>query len=545
MALSTQQESRIWQMLGETRGQIGLAAYKDYIFGLMFYKYLCHQIEPILAQYNVTLEDYKQYSPEELDGVAGLMKEELGVFIKPTNLFSTWVEHINNDTFNLEMLQSSFADLKTNIYTGTESGETSAEPVFEGIFDGMRFDSTDLGSNERARINVFISMITMLNSEEFNFSEQDTVSDLYEYLVSKFATVLASDMGQYFTPQQISDLMAKLLITNDVEEKDQYAIYDPTVGSASLLLRLSNYLNPENTRGRLKYWGQEKDATPYRLSRMNLLMHNINFNDIKINHGDTLESDWPDGIIDGQDAPRNFDFVVANPPYSAIWDNKDKNTDPRWSDYGVAPKSKADYAFLLHNLYHLNETGKMAIVLPHGVLFRGAAEGKIRQELIKKHNIETIISLPAKLFLNTQIPVCIIILRKNRVTDDILFVDASNEFVKDKKNNSLSEDNIAKIVETVANRVDVDKYAHLASFDEIVENEYNLNVSRYVDTFEPEPEIPLSSVVSELITVDAEIKEVETLLLSEINQLVATDFDNADDLEQAKQGLNQLLHGGV
>ena len=218
--------------------------------------------------------------------------------------------------------------------------------------------------------------------------------------------------------------MARIL-TFGREDEESFHIYDPTVGSGSLLLTTASYMKNSKKRGMIKYYGQEKDATPYRLSRMNLMMHGVEFNDINVNHADTLESDWPDGVVDGKDSPRMFDAVMANPPYSAHWNNKEREDDQRWREYGVAPKTKADYAFLLHCLYHLKDNGRMAIILPHGVLFRGAAEGRIRKALIDKHQIETIIGFPDKLFLNTSIPVCVLILRKNRVESDILFVDAS------------------------------------------------------------------------------------------------------------------------
>ena len=288
-------------------------------------------------------------------------------------------------------------------------------------------------------------------------------------------------------------------------------------------------------RGMIKYYGQEKDATPYRLSRMNLMMHGVEFNDINVNHADTLESDWPDGVVDGKDSPRMFDAVMANPPYSAHWNNKEREDDQRWREYGVAPKTKADYAFLLHCLYHLKDNGRMAIILPHGVLFRGAAEGRIRKALIDKHQIETVIGFPDKLFLNTSIPVCVLILRKNRVESDILFVDASKDFEKVKKQNHLRPEDVEKIVETVVNRKEIEKYSHIATLDEIKENEYNLNIPRYVDTFEEAEPIDIVEVSSEIQKINAEIKQTETEFLAMLDELAVT--PETKDIIEATKGV--------
>ncbi|OJG72044.1 hypothetical protein RV12_GL001127 [Enterococcus quebecensis] len=408
-----------------------------------------------------------------------------------------------------------------------------AKGDFEGIFDGMRFDSADLGANVQARASVMISMIELLSSPEFDLSSSDdTVSDIYEYLVAQFATVLASDMGQYYTPKEISGVMAQIL-TFGREEEENFSIYDPTVGSGSLLLTTASCMKNSHKRGMIKYFGQEKDATPYRLSRMNLMMHGVEYNDISINHADSLESDWPDGVVDGKDNPRMFDAVMANPPYSAHWDSKDHEDDPRWREYGVAPKTKADYAFLLHCLYHLEDSGRMAIILPHGVLFRGAAEGRIRKALINKHQIEAIIGFPDKLFLNTSIPVCVLIIRKNRVESDILFVDASKDFEKLKKQNHLRFEDVEKIVDTVINRKEIEKYSHIATLDEIKENDYNLNIPRYVDTFEEEERIDIVDLSKEMVTLNSEIEKAESDFLSLLDELAVTP-DTKDIIEATK-----------
>ena len=294
------------------------------------------------------------------------------------------------------------------------------------------------------------------------------------------------------------------------------------MGSGSLLLTVGNELPHGKKTGAIKYYGQELNTTTYNIARMNLMMHDVNFNNMTLNNADTLDSDWPDGPDDrGIDRPRSFDAVVANPPYSAKWDNdKSKLKDPRFSDYGkLAPASKADYAFILHSLYHLNNEGTMAIVLPHGVLFRGAAEGTIRKTLIEKNYLDAVIGLPANLFYGTSIPTTILVFKKNRKNKDILFIDASKEFEKGKNQNTLSEANIDKIVSTYVNREDVEKYAHVASLDEIKENDFNLNIPRYVDTFEEEEPVDLDEVKKLLAQDDEEIKQLEAEIAEQLKIL--------------------------
>lgn len=524
MALSTEQQTKMWAMLNQTRGQIGLTAYKDYIFGILFYKYLSEKAARWLGGVSRGETWESIYSQDSVKALFH-MRMNLGYAIQPNDFFADWKKAIDEDKFNIGMMTDAFGHFNQQI-------AFEAKGDFEGIFDGMRFDSADLGANAQARASVMISMIELLSSPEFDLSGDDTVSDIYEYLVAQFATVLASDMGQYYTPKEISDVMARIL-TYGREDEESFSIYDPTVGSGSLLLTTASYMKNSHKRGMIKYFGQEKDATPYRLSRMNLMMHGVEYNDININHADTLESDWPDGVVDGKDTPRMFDAVMANPPYSAHWSNKDREDDPRWREYGVAPKTKGDYAFLLHCLYHLEDNGRMAIILPHGVLFRGAAEGRIRKSLIDKHQIEAVIGFPDKLFLNTSIPVCVLILRKNRIESDILFIDASKGFEKLKKQNQLRPEDVEKVVDTVINRKDIEKYSHVATLDEIKENDYNLNIPRYVDTFEEEEPIDVVALSAEIVALNSEIEKVEGEFLALLDELAITP-DTKDIIEATK-----------
>lgn len=532
MALSNEQKTKMWSMLNQTRGQIGLTAYKDYIFGILFYKYLSEKATAWLGKV-LRGETWESVYAQDSQKAMEYMKQNLGYGIQPGDFFDDWKKAIDNDRFNVGMMSDTFGHFNQQV-------AFEAKKDFEGIFEGMRFDSTDLGANAQARSSVMISMIELLSSPEFDLaSDGDTVSDIYEYLVAQFATVLASDMGQYYTPKEISDVMARLL-THGHEDKENFSIYDPTVGSASLLLTTASYLKNSHKRGMIKYFGQEKDATPYRLARMNLMMHGVEYNDININHADTLESDWPDGVVDGKDNPRMFNAVMANPPYSAHWDHTEREDDPRWREYGVASRTKADYAFLLHCLYHLEDSGRMAIILPHGVLFRSGAEGRIRKALIDKHQLEAVIGFPDKLFLNTSIPVCVLILKKHRTASDIIFVDASKEFVKNKSQNQLRPEDVDKIVETVINRSEIEKYSYLASLEEIKENDYNLNIPRYVDTFEEEEPVDLAAVAEQLVEVDTQIDNQTADLLTMLQELVGSTDDEQAKLDSSLAQLAKI-----
>lgn len=532
MALSSQQQTKMWAMLNQTRGQIGLTAYKDYIFGILFYKYLSEKAQNWLDSV-LRGESWQAIYQQDSQRAVAYMQQNLGYAIQPGDFFDDWKQAINEDKFNIGMMSDTFGHFNQQI-------AFEAKADFEGIFDGMRFDSADLGSNAQARTSVMISMINLLSAPEFDLSSDgDTVSDIYEYLVAQFATVLASDMGQYYTPKELSDIMARIL-THGKEDREHFSIYDPTVGSGSLLLTTASYMKNVHNRGMIKYFGQEKDSTPYRLARMNLMMHGVEYNDINVKHGDTLESDWPDGVVDGKDNPRMFDAVMANPPYSAHWNNKEREDDPRWREYGVAPKTKADYSFLLHCLYHLANDGRMAIVLPHGVLFRGAAEGRIRKALIDKHQIEAVIGFPDKLFLNTSIPVCVLVLRKNRMDSDILFVDASKDFEKLKNQNRLRPEDVEKIVTTVIERKEIEKYSHLATLEEIKENDYNLNIPRYVDTFEEEAPIDMVKVVDDLEAIEQELADNQQELLGFLSELVEQSPEGKAELDTYREKLKRI-----
>ena len=512
MALTTDKKTFILKTLNETRGKIEPAEYKNYIFGLMFYKFLSEKAQNWLIG-QLRGETWANIWNQNPEKAAAFMQSKLGYVIQPGELFSDWQDAINTDQFNV----SNVADALVHFNQGIQKG---AKATFDGIFDDMDLSSSRLGSNTQTRTKTLMDWISLIDQIELN-EDSDVLGDLYEYLIGMFAANSGAKAGEFYTPHQVSDIMARIL-TAGREDMPEYSLYDPAMGSGSLLLTTASYMHNDGVRGAIKYFGQESITTTYNLGRINLMMHGVEYNDMHINNADTLSSDWPDGVQSGVDSPRMFDAVMANPPYSQRWDNNNREDDQRFKA-GVAPKSKADFAFLQHGLYHLKQDGRMAIVLPHGVLFRGAAEGRIRQQLLENRNISAVIGLPEKIFTNTGIPTIIMILEKNRKTDDVMFIDASKGFEKQKNNNLLRQQDIDLIIETYLKHEDVDKYAHVATFDEIKENDFNLNIPRYVDTFEEEEPIDLHKVDESLIEIDKEINESKQTFNELYQQLVSTE----------------------
>lgn len=516
--------SKLWAMANELRGNMDASEFKNYILAFMFYRYLSEHQEEYLVTNNVidissgmtANEAYKKEAvgddlADYLDDISSM----LGYAIAPED---TWVS-LNNRIDNAQVIPSDYQTIFDNFNKNAELNREAAGD-FSGVFNDINLGDSRLGASTTARAKSLNNIVKLVDDIEYKGEDgKDILGVIYEYLIGQFAASAGKKGGEFYTPHQVSKILAKI-VTNGVSETGEaFSVYDPTMGSGSLLLTVGNELPHGNKSGAVKYYGQELNTTTYNLARMNLMMHDVTFNNMTLNNADTLESDWPDGLDEkGIDRPRSFDAVVANPPYSAKWDNvESKLKDPRFSDYGkLAPASKADYAFILHSLYHLNNTGSMAIVLPHGVLFRGAAEGKIRQTLIEKNYLDTVIGLPANLFYGTSIPTTILVLKKNRTNKDILFIDASNDYEKGKNQNNLTDANIDKIIETFKKRVDVEKYSHVASLKEVQDNEFNLNIPRYVDTFEEEAPVDLQEVKKMLAQDNQEIEKLE----AEINQLL-------------------------
>lgn len=508
--------STLWQSADILRSKMDANDYKNYLLGLVFYKYLSDKMlqEAMdLLEEKVTslTQAQKIYEQVQADGEDWQdLKDELnhnGYVIMPKLTFTKFAEEVAQNQFRLENLESGFKALE------------STSPTFAGLFDDVDLHSTRLGNTPQKQNKTVSDLITIINKINLNDYNGDALGDAYEILIGQFASETGKKAGEFYTPQKVSELLTRLALMGQ-EDKQGLTVYDPTMGSGSLLLEAGKInTDPEH----INYYGQEINTTTYNLARMNMFLHNINVDNQHLRNGDTLDADWPD------EEPTNFDAVLMNPPYSAKWSaNEGFLDDPRFVNYGVLPpKSKADYAFLLHGFYHLKNTGTMAIVLPHGVLFRGAKEGKIRQKLLEEGNIYAVIGLPSNLFYNTSIPTVILVLKKNRTSRDVLFIDASNDFEKDKKQNKLTEANITKILKTFKERQDVDKYAHLASYDEIKENDFNLNIPRYVDTFEEEEPIDIAQVVNDLAKVDQEIMRNKNELADLISQLhTDNDQDN-------------------
>ncbi|MGT8906545.1 type I restriction-modification system subunit M [Bacillus safensis] len=502
----------------DLRSKMDASEYKNYLLGLIFYKYLSDRLlEKVVEVADESPEVYdtqdKQaqlykelLSDEDIQkDLIETLVDTIGYDIEPTYLFSELASQAKQNIFQLNDLNKAFIDLSTKYLQ------------FSGLFDDVDLKSKKLGSDDQQRNITITEVLKKLNDVDVIGHNGDVIGDAYEYLISQFASEAGKKAGEFYTPHEVSIMMARIVAMGQ-EEKKLFSVYDPTMGSGSLMLNVRNYIKyPES----VKYHGQELNTTTFNLAKMNLILHGVDYEDMRLRNGDTLNKDWP------TDEPYTFDSVLMNPPYSAKWSADDTFLDDsRFNRYGkLAPKSKADFAFLLHGLYHLKDSGTMAIVLPHGVLFRGAAEGIIRKKLLEDGHIDTVIGLPANLFFGTSIPTTVIILKKNRTTRDVLFIDASKEFTKGKNQNKLSTDNIDKVVETYQKREDVEKYAHVASFEEIKENDFNLNIPRYVDTFEEEEPVDMAAIGAKIQEIRKEKEELESNLYDMISSM---QFDGKD-----------------
>ena len=518
--------SKLFSAADNLRSKMDASEYKNYLLGLIFYKYLSDKLlekvvelaDETLAEYNTPEKQTQLYRDllADEDSKSDLIEtlvDTLGYDIEPDFLFNVLTSEAKQNIFQLNDLNKAFIDLSTKY------------SQFNGLFDDVDLKSKKLGADDQQRNITISEVLKKLNDVDVLGHNGDVIGDAYEFLISQFASEAGKKAGEFYTPHEVSDMMARIAAIGQ-EDKQLFSVFDPTMGSGSLMLNIRNYLNyPES----VKYHGQELNTTTFNLAKMNLILHGVDNEDIRLRNGDTLNKDWP------TDEPYTFDSVVMNPPYSANWSADDTFLDDsRFNKYGkLAPKSKADFAFLLHGFYHLKDSGKMAIVLPHGVLFRGAAEGVIRKKLLEDGSIDTVIGLPANLFFGTSIPTTVIILKKNRTTRDVLFIDASKDFLKGKNQNKLSIENIDKVVETYKNREDVAKFAHVASFDEIKENDFNLNIPRYVDTFEEQEEIDMVELGKELVSLNQQIKEAENDFLSMLDELAVND-DTRDIIEATK-----------
>ncbi|MHA0885905.1 type I restriction-modification system subunit M [Klebsiella grimontii] len=468
--------AKIWESANQMRSKIEANEYKDYILGFIFYKYLSDQLVQFVTRQGMTPEDIKSLNDEEAD-IVEYVQSNLGYFIAYDNLFSTWIDPTSEfDESNVRDALSAFSRLISPTY----------KKLFEGIFTTLETGLSKLGESAGKRTKAISDLLHLIKSIPMNGNlGYDVLGYIYEYLIEKFAANAGKKAGEFYTPHEVSVLISNI-IAHELKHKDTIKIYDPTSGSGSLLINIGEAFEKyAKNKDCITYYAQELKANTYNLTRMNLIMRGIKASNIKTRNGDTLEEDWPyfdDSDPQGSYYALHVDAVVSNPPYSQNWDPSFKDSDPRYSRFGLAPKTKADFAFLLHDLYHLKPDGIMAIVLPHGVLFRGGEEGEIRKQLIEQNHIDTVIGLPANIFFGTSIPTVILILKQKRQKTDVLVVDASKHFMKEGKNNKLQASDIKRITDAVINRESIDKFSQLVSKQTLRDNGYNLNIPRYVDS---------------------------------------------------------------
>lgn len=531
--------AQLWAMANKLRGKMDAAEYKNYILPFMFYRYLSDNQDEYLKANG--LEDFYAEKDSALtEDYLEDISTHLGYSIAPEYTWSEVVAKIENH----QIKASDFQDMLDS-FNQNAKRNPRAEDDFSNVFSDMNLGDTRLGSSTNERAKALNDVVLMVNDFEFkDESGHDVLGDVYEYLIGQFAANAGKKGGEFYTPHEASQVLAKIVTTGRENQTGQFRVYDPTMGSGSLLLTVQKELPRGDHKGAVAFYGQEWNTTTYNLARMNLMMHGVNYQNMNLRCADTLEADWPFEEKDGTEAPLKFDAVVANPPYSQSWDikNVDREKDSRFRGFGVAPASKADYAFVLHGLYHLDAAGTMAVVLPHGVLFRGASEGRIRENLLNNSLLDAVIGLPANLFYGTGISTCVLVFkgREARGADkSVFFIDASREFTKGKNQNKLSPENIDKIVETYRARKDVEKYAHLATLDEIKQNDYNLNIPRYVDTFEEESPISLALVAKDLRKTDDEIAKTTAKLLEQMGTLEGTTAEARAELAAFRETLGE------
>ena len=516
--------SVLWSGADILRSKMDANEYKDYLLGIVFYKYLSDSF--LIKVYDMICDDKPESLKEALEAykeelkgeyaedLVKEMRDECHYVIEPELTYTYFADAARNNAFNREQLQKAFNNIE------------QSDPIFADLFTDIDLYSNRLGTGDQKQSDTVANLIKEIDKADLLNSDAEILGNAYEYLIGQFASETGKKAGEFYTPQAVSKILTRIAIAGQ-EEKRGLSVYDPCMGSGSLLLNAKKYSEQPQY---IKYYGQELNTSTYNLARMNMFLHGIVAENQKLRNGDTLDEDWP------TDEETDFNMVLMNPPYSAKWSAAAGFLqDERFSEYGVlAPKSKADYAFLLHGLYHLKNNGTMAIVLPHGVLFRGAAEGKIREKLLRAGNIYAVIGLPANLFYNTSIPTCIIVLKKHRDGRNVLFIDASKKFNKGKKQNEMLDEHIDEVMNLYTKRETVEKEAFLASFEDIEKNDFNLNIPRYVDTFEEEEPIDLNMLLTDMKKTDEEIEKVEGEFLSLMKQLTSTD-------ETIMTSLNDLI----
>ncbi|EMY3553590.1 type I restriction-modification system subunit M [Flavobacterium psychrophilum] len=515
-------EAQLWAIANILRGKIAANQFQDYILGFIFYKYLSEKLEKkandFLKPDKILFNDIDENSTDGkaiLEALKEAIIEALGYFLKPSELFTNLAKKGNAKVINKDdeqEIQSTFIleDL-ANVLNAIEKSTMGSESQddFDNLFYDIDLNSTKIGRTTKDRNDVIVKILTALDEIDFDLdnTDGDVLGDAYEYLIGQFAAGAGQKAGEFYTPQQVSTILAKIVTTRKSKLK---SVYDPTCGSGSLLLRVAREVEEVG-----HFYGQEQNRTTYNLARMNMILHDVNYHRFDIKNEDTLEKP--------QHLDFKFDAIVANPPFSAKWSaNPILSNDDRFSQYGrLAPGTKADFAFIQHMVHQLDDNGIMACIAPHGVLFRGAAEGHIRKYLIEDRNyIDAIIGLPSNLFYGTSIPTCILVLKKCKETpQNILFIDASNDFEKVKNQNVLREQDIDKIINTYQNREVIEKYSNIATLTEIKTNDYNLNIPRYVNTFEDAIAIDINTVADKLQAIDKKMQSVDNTISSFCKEL--------------------------
>ncbi len=522
-----QLETQLWNIANTLRGKMNADEFRDYILGFIFYKYLSERMNlfanSILEADEISYQNIDESTADGKELLEAVKEEslaELGYFLKPSELFSAIARRGNAEALDDEdgetksnFILEDLAKILNNIEQSTMG--TDSEDDFDNLFEDLDLTSTKLGRTEGAKNLIIAKVLAHLDKIDFHLEDQsrDVLGDAYEYLIGQFASGAGKKAGEFYTPQEVSKVLAKIVTTGKTKLK---SVYDPTCGSGSLLLRVAREVSEVG-----KFYGQELNRTTYNLARMNMILHGVHYQKFDIKQEDSLEH------------PQHFDLrseaIVANPPFSAQWSASPLHLgDDRFSQYGrLAPGSKADFAFIQHMVHHLADNGTMAVVVPHGVLFRGGAEGHIRQYLIEDRNyLDAVIGLPANIFYGTSIPTCILVFKTCRENpDNILFIDASQHFVKIGNQNYLRDADIEKIIDTFRERRAEAKYSYLATLEEVKENDYNLNIPRYVDTFEAEVNIDLDAIADELKTLESSIGETDKTIADYCRQLnISTPF---------------------
>ncbi|HRP57018.1 type I restriction-modification system subunit M [Agriterribacter sp.] len=519
----------LWAIADDLRGAMNADDFRDYMLSFLFLRYLSDNYEAAAkkelgADYPALEKDDKRLplsvwykaNKADIEDFEKQMRRKVHYVIEPKYLWSNIAELARTQSDELlRTLQKGFK------YIETQSFESS----FQGLFSEINLDSDKLGRSYTERNKRLCTIIQKIAEGIAKFSTHtDILGDAYEYLIGQFAAGSGKKAGEFYTPQQISDILSAIVILDSQDpslgkKKKLDKVLDFACGSGSLLLNVRKRIK-DNGGNIGKIYGQEKNITTYNLSRMNMLLHGVKDTEFDIHHGDSLLNDWD--ILNEMNPAKKmeFDAIVANPPFSYRWEPSEAmGEDFRFKSYGLAPKSAADFAFLLHGFHFLGKEGTMAIILPHGVLFRGGAEQRIRTKLLKDNNIDAVIGLPANLFFSTGIPVCILVLKKCKKFDDVLFINASEHFEKDKRQNKLNEEHIEKIIDTYQNRREIEKYSHRAPLQEIAENDYNLNIPRYVNNFKEEEEIDIQAVMKEIKTLEAKRSDLDKQIEGYLKEL--------------------------